>query len=217
MSAAGCRLILSGRRMEELERVKQGCKNPVDVQLLLLGLADAASLDSKTAAAIICFGRIDIMVHNGGITQRSLVAKPGMDVHGQLMEVDCFSYVAITRALLPHFMAQNAGHFVVNSSVMGKIATPLRAGYAAAKHGLHGFFGCLRAEVAADGIKVAILTPGYISTNISLHALTNEAYGPGTQSENIANVYPAHRAAKQILKVIKKARLSLILVGLARG
>jgi dehydrogenase/reductase SDR family protein 7B len=89
------------------------------------------------------------------------------------------------------------------SSVMGKIGTPMRSAYAAAKHALHGFFDCLRAEVAADNIKVTILTPGYIRTNISLFAVTNKAYGLGKPSDNIENGYPADLAAKQILKAIK--------------
>jgi dehydrogenase/reductase SDR family protein 7B len=204
LSTAGSQLILSGRRMDELERVKQACSHPEQVQLLQLDLADAASLDDKAAAALNCFGHIDIMVHNGGITQRSLVVETAMDVQRRIMEVDYFSYVALTRALLPHFIARKAGHFVVTSSVMGKIGTPMRSAYAAAKHALHGFFDCLRAEVAADGIKVTILTPGYIRTNISLYALTNKAYGLGKPSENIENGLPADRAAKQILKAIKR-------------
>jgi len=201
---AGARLIISGRRLDELERVKQTCSHSDAVRILQLDLADAASLGEKAAAAIACFGHIDIMVHNGGISQRSLVIETGMEVHRRMMEVDYFSYVELTRALLPHFVERKAGHFVVTSSVMGKIGTPMRSAYAAAKHALHGFFDCLRAEVAADNIKVTILTPGYIRTNISLFALTNKAYGLGKPSENIENGLPADKAAKQILKAIKR-------------
>jgi len=206
MSAAGARLILSSRRMNELERVKQACVHPDQVQLLELDLADVPSLESKTATALDLFGPIDIMVHNGGITQRSLVIETSIDVHRRMMEVDYFSYVELTRALLPHFVARKSGHFVVTSSVMGKIGTPMRSAYAASKHALHGFFDCLRAEVAADNIKVTILTPGYILTNISLFALTSHAYGLGKQSENISNGLPVDKAAKQIMKAIKKGK-----------
>ncbi|MDR3696893.1 SDR family NAD(P)-dependent oxidoreductase [Mucilaginibacter sp.] len=204
MSAVGTKLILSGRRMDELERVKQACSDPAEVQLLQLDLADAASLEGKVADAISCFGHIDMMVHNGGITQRGLVVETGMEVHRRIMEVDYFSYVELTRALLPHFVERKAGHFVVTSSVMGKIGTPMRSAYAAAKHALHGFFDCLRAEVAADNIKVTILTPGYIRTNISLFAVTNTPYVLGKPSENIENGLSADRAAVQIMKAIKR-------------
>lgn len=204
LAATGAKLILSGRRMDELERVKQACSNPANVQLLQVDLADTTSLEGKVTEAVGLFGHIDIMVHNGGITQRSLVIDTSMDVHRRVMEVDYFSYVELTRALLPHFVARKAGHFVVTSSVMGKIGTPMRSAYAAAKHALHGFFDCLRAEVAANNIKVTILTPGYIRTNISLFALTKEAYGLGKPSENIENGLPADIAAKQIVRAIKR-------------
>jgi short-subunit dehydrogenase len=204
LSAGGARLILSSRRVQELERVKQGCIFPEHVHLLPLDLSDTDSLNDKVTEAIKCFGGIDIMIHNGGVTQRSLVIETEIEVHRRLMELDYFSYVVLTKALLPHFMERKAGHFVVTSSVMGKIGTPMRSAYAAAKHALHGFFDCLRAEVAGDNIKVTILTPGYIRTNISLYAVTNKAYGLGKPSENIENGLPADRAAKQILKAIKR-------------
>jgi dehydrogenase/reductase SDR family protein 7B len=206
LSAAGARLILSSRRMDELERVKQACSNPQQVQLLQLDLADTDSAESKVTEAITLFGHIDMMFHNGGITQRSLVAESDMELYRRIMEVDYFSYVALTLALLPHFVARKAGHFVVTSSVMGKIGTPLRSGYASAKHALHGFFDCLRAEVLADNIKVTLLLPGYICTNISLYALTTKPYGLATHSDNISNGMPADIAAKKILKAVKQGK-----------
>ena len=198
------KLILSSRRYDELERVKQTCRAPENVQILLLDLSDIPSLEGKTTEAIACFGQIDIMVHNGGISQRSLVIETNLDVHRRVMELDYFSYVVITKALLPHFTERKAGHFVVTSSIMGKIGTPMRSAYAAAKHALHGFFDCLRAEVSADNIKVTILTPGYIRTNISLHALTKDGAKLGIRSEKIANGLTPGRAAVQILNAIKK-------------
>jgi dehydrogenase/reductase SDR family member 7B len=203
-SYRGAKLILSSRRLEELERVKQTCKYPDNVQVLPLDLSDIPSLDVKTTEAIASFGHIDIMMHNGGISQRSLIIETNMDVHRRVMELDYFSYVAITKALLPHFTERKSGHFVVTSSVMGKIGTPKRSAYAAAKHALHGFFDCLRAEVSADNIKVTIITPGYIRTNISLHALNKDGAGLGVQSENIANGLAPGRAAVQILNAIEK-------------
>lgn len=204
LSSAGAKLILSGRRVDELERVKKTCEHPEKVQVLPLDLFEIDSFDEKTEAAIKCFGHIDIMVHNGGVTQRSLVINTTLEMHRKVMEVDYFSYVALTRSLLPHFKERKAGHFVVTSSVMGKIGTPMRSAYAAAKHALHGFFDCLRAEVTPGNIKVTILTPGYIKTNISLFAVTNQPYGLQKPSENIENGFPADKAARQILKAIKK-------------
>jgi len=204
LSAGGAKLVLSARRQEELERVKAACANPGQVKILLLDLGDVPSLEDKAAKAVACFGRVDIMVHNGGITQRGLVTELALEAHRRIMEVDYFSYVALTKSLLPYFTEQKSGHFVVTSSVMGKVGTPMRSAYAAAKHALHGFFDCLRAEVVADNIKVTILTPGYIRTNISLYALTKDPYGLAVRSENIDNGLAPEKAAKQILRAIEK-------------
>jgi short-subunit dehydrogenase len=82
----------------------------------------------------------------------------------------------------------------------------MRSAYAAAKHALHGFFDCLRAEVSPMGIKVTVLTPGYIQTNISQHAITKDGSALGKSSENIENGLPVDRAAKKILRAVRKGK-----------
>jgi dehydrogenase/reductase SDR family protein 7B len=203
-SAAGARVLLSSRRTEELERVKQACAHPEEARVLPMDLVDMASFGARVAEAIGSFGQVDIMVHNGGITQRSLVVETDLLVHRKVMELNYFSYVALTRALLPHFLERKAGHFVVMSSVMGKIGTPLRSAYAASKHALHGFFDCLRAEVSAMNVRVTTFTPGYIRTNISHNALTKDGTPLGTASENIEKGLPADKAAAQMLRSIER-------------
>jgi dehydrogenase/reductase SDR family protein 7B len=201
LSGRGAKLILSARRIAELGRVQQNCAHPEQVFILPLDLTDSSSLEAKVPAAIALFGHIDIMVHNGGISQRALVADTAIAVHREVMEVNYFSYVILTKALLPHFMERRSGYFVVTSSVMGKIGTPMRAAYAAAKHALHGYFDSLRAEVEQYGIKVTLLTPGYIHTPIATIA------GDGSfvtgKSEQLSGGLAADKAAAQIIKAIE--------------
>jgi short-subunit dehydrogenase len=203
-STARAKLILSSRRVEELERVRNACSKVEQVKILPLDLLDVSLLEARTAEAIACFGHIDIMIHNGGISQRSLVLETDIAIHRKVMELDYFSYIIITKALLPHFVERKSGHFVVMSSVMGKIGTPMRSAYAAAKHALHGYFDCLRAEVSPMNIKVTLLTPGYIQTNVARNAVTKDGKPLGVVSQNIASGLPANEAAKQILKAISK-------------
>jgi short-subunit dehydrogenase len=205
-SASGTKLILSSRRANELERVRLACAKPERVKVIPLDLMDHGLFDAKTTEAIAAFGQIDVLVHNGGITQRGLVVETSMDVQRKVMEVDYFSYVALTQAVLPHFVQRKSGRFVVVSSVMGKIGTPLRSAYAAAKHALHGYFDCLRAEVVSLGIGVTVLTPGYIRTNISLHAVTKDGSPLGKASVNIERGLAADKAAAQILRVVSRRK-----------
>jgi short-subunit dehydrogenase len=129
-----------------------------------------------------------------------------LGVQRQVMELDYFSYVALTQAVLPHFAERKAGHFVVVSSVMGKIGTPMRSAYAAAKHALHGFFDCLRAEVSRMNIQVTVLTPGYIRTNISQHVVTKDGSPLGNRSVNVEKGLGADKAAGQILRAVSKGK-----------
>ena len=205
-SRAGARLILSSRREEELERVRKSCSHPEQVRILPLDLLDIPSLAAKTLLAIGCFGYIDIMVHNGGISQRSLVIDTNIAMQRKVMELDFFSYVEITNRLLPHFLERKSGHFVVMSSIMGKLGTPMRSSYASAKHALHGFFDCLRAEVSPNNIQVTILTPGYIRTKITVNALTGDGSRFGIEGENIKNGLDPDKAAVQILQAVASGR-----------
>ncbi len=202
LAAQGARLVLSSRRADELARVQKACTNPNNVKIVTVDLLDTVVLGAKTSEALAVFGHIDIMVHNGGISQRGLVAETSMQVQRKVMEVDYFSYVELTNHLLPHFMQRGGGHFVVISSVMGKIGTPMRSAYAAAKHALHGFFDCLRAEVFNKNILVTVITPGYIRTNVTMNALKGDGTPVAELGHNIANGLPAGKAAVQILKAV---------------
>jgi dehydrogenase/reductase SDR family member 7B len=205
-SASRGKLILSSRRADELERVRLACAQPERVKVIPMDLMDHGLFGAKAAEAIAAFGQIDVLVHNGGISQRGLVVETSMDVQRKVMEVDYFSYVALTQAVLPHFVLRKSGRFVVVSSVMGKVGTPLRSAYAAAKHALHGYFDCLRAEVVSLGIGVTVLTPGYIRTNISLHAVTKDGSPLGKASANIERGLAPDKAAAQILRVVSRRK-----------
>ena len=88
-------------------------------------------------------GGVDVVVHSGGISQRSLLIHTAPGVDRQMMEVNYFGTLALTRALLPHMIAAGGGHFAVVTSLMGLFSAPLRSGYAGAKHAMHGWFEAL--------------------------------------------------------------------------
>jgi short-subunit dehydrogenase len=89
---------------------------------------------------------------------------------------------------------------------MGKIGTPLRSAYAAAKHALHGYFDCLRAEVWQQNIKVTLIMPGYIRTQVSMNAVIASGEKLNELGKNIGNGFPADKTAQQILKAIQKGK-----------
>jgi short-subunit dehydrogenase len=206
----GVKLVLSSRRKEELERVKGNCPHEIqaNVRILPLDLAQPDTLKLSTEVAIQFFGHIDILINNGGISQRSLAKDTQLSVDRHVMEVDYFGTIALTKYLLPHFLQRKTGHYATVSSVMGIIGTPYRSGYAAAKHALHGFFDSLRAELwnECKSIYVTIICPGWVHTNVTLNALT----GDGSKLNHMdktteQGLTPKHCAIK-ILEAIQKKK-----------
>lgn len=180
LARQGARLILSSRRKDELERVKGNCPphSHGSIKILPLDLAQGDTLELTTKAAIQLFGHVDVLINNGGISQRSLAKETTLAVDRRLMEVDYFGTITLTKHLLPHLLERKSGHIATISSVMGIIGTPYRSGYAAAKHALHGFFDSLRAEMWKDcpTIYVTLICPGWIRTSVTYNALTGDGH-----------------------------------------
>jgi short-subunit dehydrogenase len=199
----GAKLVLSARRESELKRVAQATGlSEKDLLVLPMDMLEFEHFPAKVQTVIEHFGQIDFVVQNAGISQRSYVKDTKFQVYRDLFELDFFSVVAFTQALLPHFTERKSGHFVVISSIAGKIGVPLRGGYGAAKHAIIAFFDSLRAEVWQDNIHVTTICPGYILTQISVNALDSSGNKHGKMDDNQANGMTADVFAKKAIKAI---------------
>lgn len=174
LSRLNTKLILSSRNASTLNLVKSACYNPANIYVLPLDLEEVDQMPFKVSEAVAKFGRVDVVIHNGGVAQRSLAKDTSITVDTQIMRVNYLGTVALTKAILPHFLESKKGYFIVVTSVVGTVATPLRSSYAASKHALHGFFDSLRAELYRDSIKVTLLCPGFVQTQVSMNALTGD-------------------------------------------
>lgn len=170
----GAKLILSSRKVSDLEKVKSECQISENVKILPIDLNDFDKAAVGVQKAYDFFGRIDVLINNAGISQRSLIVDTQFNVFKKLIEIDYLGTVALSRALLPFFIKQGGGHYVVVSSVMGKYGSPFRSGYAAAKHALHGFFDVMRMEHQKDNIDVTIICPGFVRTPIAMNSLRGD-------------------------------------------
>lgn len=171
-------LILTSRRKEALEEVRQSLPNSDKHRVLALDLSqpEAAAAAAKKALADT---RIDILINNAGVSQRSLILETDLSVYRQLMEIDYFGVVALTKLVLPDMVARKSGHIVTVSSVAGKIGTKLRSGYSGAKYAVLGFMDSLRAEVTADKISCTSILPGFINTPVAHNSLTGDGSALG--------------------------------------
>lgn len=212
-AATGAQVILSSRNAGRLQEAASRCMNPDRHMVLPLDLSDTSNLAGKVDAVLDRFGRIDILVNNGGISQRSFAADTSLETVRRIMETNFFGTVALTGAVLPVMLGKGSGRIVVISSLVGKIGTPLRSSYAASKHALHGYFDSLRAEIQRKGIGVTIVCPGFIRTSISVNALTADGSCHGVMDDAQACGMSADLCASRLLKAIASGRDEVFIGG----
>ena len=205
----GAKLILSARRRERLEALADeiagaGGLAREDIAVLPFDVTDEAALPGVVEQAIAAFGRIDVLINNAGISQRSLAWETDFSVYRRIMEVDFFAPVHLTLLVLPHMRARGRGLIAVTASVAGKVGVQLRTAYCAAKHAVMGFAVALRAELAGDGIRVATIVPGFIRTEIGRHALTGSGEEVGTDTPAIKGGMDPDRAAERIVRGLER-------------
>jgi len=198
-AAAGARLILSARREKELERVAALCSSAQSVSVLPLDLTQPERMADAAQRALKIAGRIDALVHNAAVSQRAPAASTAYEVDDRLMRTNYLGPVALTKAVLPSMLEKHQGHFIVVTSVLGKIGLPGRSGYCASKHALHGFFDTLRAEVANEGIHVTLALPGWVRTNVSINSLTGDGTPHGKMDPGTASGMTPEECARRII------------------
>lgn len=211
----GASVVLSARRREALDAVRErigqaGGKAAV----VALDLAEEQTHGEVAREAAIPFGPIDILVHSGGITSRGLAAETLMEVDHRVMQVNFFGTVSLTRQVLPSMRERGRGHIVVITSVTGKIGTQYRSAYAASKHALHGWFDSLRLEVDREGVAVTLVCPGFIATDLTLHALTPDGTPLNQMNEAQQNGMPADVFARKLLPGIAARRHEIVIGGI---
>eukprot|EP01023_Acetabularia_acetabulum_P045572 TRINITY_DN4627_c0_g1_i16.p2 TRINITY_DN4627_c0_g1~~TRINITY_DN4627_c0_g1_i16.p2 ORF type:complete len:293 (-),score=47.71 TRINITY_DN4627_c0_g1_i16:1846-2673(-) len=207
-AAQQAKLIISSRNFDRLEEVKNSFGPEVECIILTLDLEQYDTLHAKSQEAISIFGRIDVVVHNGGISQRSVAVDFPLEDYVKIMNINFFGAVAITKALLPYLIEQGSGHFVVMSSISGKVGTPIRTGYSASKFALHGFFEALRAEISQYNIQVTMVCPGYVATNVSFNALAAGGQVYGKFDETQSKGLTAQACARQVVKAAARKNYS---------
>lgn len=206
LNKKNCKLIISSRKEEELQRVKANCTHQENIKIVQLDLADINSMPEKTKMALRTFGQLDILINNAGLSQRSEIIDTNIEVYKRLMDINYLGTVALSKAVLPHFVEKQNGHFVTVSSLMGKFAGPQRSGYCGAKHALHGFFDVLRMEHEKDSIAVTMICPGYVQTNVDKNALTADGSPQERHDVENQNGLPVEVFIKKMIRAIEERK-----------
>lgn len=213
-AAQGARLVLTSSSEERLEKVAEKCRKAGAAQVVVLpyDFSSCNGIAELVQKAWDAADGIEIVMLNAGISQRTSVEDTSMEMVRKIMEVNYFAPVAIAKELLPKMVGRGGGNIAVTTSIAGRFGFPLRCGYSSSKFALYGFFETLQAEYHKDGIKVTIVCPGRVCTNISMYALDKGGKPHGTLDPGQKNGMSSDDAARIITKAIAKGKRE-VLVG----
>ena len=127
---------------------------------------DAESIVAKTVER---WGRLDLLVNNAGVMLLSPIDRARVEDWRRMLDLNLLGLMAATRAALPHMRKQKDGHIVNISSTAGRVANPDASVYAATKFGVGAFSEALRREVYKDTIRVTVIEPGAVATELREH------------------------------------------------
>ncbi|ACA31974.1 3-oxoacyl-ACP reductase FabG [Histophilus somni] len=163
---------------------------------LVLNVADQDSIDAVLSAIKAEVGDVEILVNNAGITRDGLLMRMKDDDWFDIMQTNLTSIYRLSKAVLRPMM-KKGGRIINIGSVVGSMGNPGQTNYCAAKAGVIGFTKSLAKEVAARGVTVNVVAPGFIATDMT-DVLTDE------QKANILTNVPASRLGqpKDIAKAV---------------
>ena len=203
----GATVVVSARRLEALEKVASGCRESgATAHAIPLDITRSESIQMAFREALEKASRIDVLILHAGISQRALALETDIEIDRKFMDVNYFGQIELAKAVGRHMIENGGGHIAATSSVVGKFGFPLRSAYSASKHALHGFFESLYLENHDKGLRVTMVCPGQIRTDISLHALQADGTAQRSMDPGLAKGMPADECARRYIRAIERNR-----------
>jgi len=207
-------LILTATRTEALIKTQGKCiEMGATCNILPYDLSQLEGIPLLVENALKCFGGIDVLFNNAGISQRGLSGDILFCVEKKIMDINFFAPVLLTKLVLPEMIKQGSGTIAVTSSIAGKFGFPLRSAYSASKHALYGYFETVQAEYYSQNIRVVMVCPGRVNTNISMNALEKDGNKHAVLDIGQAGGISADKAAKKIVNAIYKQKPEVMVGG----
>ena len=170
LAEAGARVAIAARRRDRLEALAAKLASlGAEPLVLVADLGDEHEAKRIVAEAEAHYGRLDILVNNAGVMYLEPVIDADLGRWRRMLELNVLSLIAATQAALPGMRSRRDGHIVNISSTAGRVANPNAAGYAATKFGVVAFSEALRREVYQHNIRVTVIEPGAVATELREH------------------------------------------------
>jgi NADP-dependent 3-hydroxy acid dehydrogenase YdfG len=170
LARAGARVAIAARRRDRLDGVAARIADLRSESLVLeADVARPEQAETIVARTVDRWGRLDVLVNNAGLMALSPIDRAEVEDWKRMLDINLLGLMVTTRAALPHMRRQKDGHVVNISSTAGRVANPDASVYAATKFGVGAFSEALRREVYRDNIRVTIIEPGAVATELRDH------------------------------------------------
>jgi NAD(P)-dependent dehydrogenase (short-subunit alcohol dehydrogenase family) len=191
MAAAGWHVTLAGRQLGALEAVRATLPVAAGVahDCLVLDVTEPASVEAAFAQAHAKGGALQALVNNAGAVETGPFARFELDAWQRMLAVNLTGAFLCTQAALGPMLAAGAGRVVNIASTAGQKGYAYCAAYAAAKHGLVGMTRSLAIEVAARGVAVNAVCPGYTDTDLVREGAARVAAATGRDADEARAVF----------------------------
>lgn len=208
----GAKLALAARNVHKLEQVAREChQRGAQALVVPTDVTQQVQCENLINHTVEAFGCIDTLINNAGITMCARFdAMQDLTVMEQIMGVNYFGSVYCTYYALP-YLKKTSGTIVGISSLTGKTGVPTRSFYAASKHAMVGFFDSLRIELADSGVRVTMVYPGFVATEVRKRAFGPEGSSLGKSTLNETAVMTAERCAELILNATAQRKRELVM------
>ncbi len=216
LAAQGCNVVLNGLgEMAAIEATRSRIEAEYGVQALYHGadMTRPEQIAQMIAAAQGEFGRLDILLNNAGIQHVAPVEDFPLDQWDRIIAINLSSAFHAIRAAVPIMKGQGRGRIVNLASVHGHVASPFKAAYVAAKHGVIGLTRTVALELATFNITCNAVCPGYVKTPLVDMQIADQARTRGISEEAVVrDVMLAAQPTKQFVQYDQIAGALLYLV-----
>lgn len=176
LASAGARVVVSARSVEQLEAVKDELQQAGhEAWAIPCDVTDADQVEALARQARELVGPVQILVNNAGIASSAPLKHLTLEEWNRLLAVNATGPFLCTQAFLPGMLETGWGRVINVASIAGKIGAPYISGYCASKHAVVGFTRAVAAEVAAKGVTVNAVCPGYVDTPMTEESVANIA------------------------------------------
>ncbi|WP_420369395.1 SDR family NAD(P)-dependent oxidoreductase [Curtobacterium sp. L1-20] len=207
LSGAGASVAVAGRRADRLAELAASLSGPV--LPVELDVTDADSVEAAVAATVAEFGHLDVLINNAGVMYIGGVLGGDTAEWERMIRTNLLGNMLVVRAALPHLLSAR-GTIVQTSSTSGRLSTAGSGAYSATKAGVNAFSEALRQEVTGAGVRVVVIEPGYVTTELVDH-ITDPAMRAmaAEMQETMTTLQPGDVAAAVLFAVAQPQHVSV--------